>query len=251
MVGRIPVARLVVALLLATTWLGPPASAATASEPAADRYEYRRSRDPAGLGKFYMGREIAHYMSHLGAPWLERPEREREERTDLLLESLEIGPGDVVADVGAGSGYFTLPLAERVGPRGRVLAVDIQQEMLDIIERRAAKGGLENVVTLLGSAEDPGLPAGEVDLALLVDVYHELSHPWEMTDAIVRALRPGGLLVLVEYRGENPWVPIKALHKMTADQARREMVVHDLEFVDNLDRLPRQHVLRFRKPGAR
>jgi ubiquinone/menaquinone biosynthesis C-methylase UbiE len=228
-----------------------PGSVSTADSLPSDQkppYELRRSSDPAGLGKWYMGREIAHYMTHHGAPWLDRAERVREERTDLLLEMLEVSPGDVVADVGAGSGYFSFPLAERVGPEGEVLAVDIQPEMLEIIERRAAKQGVTNVHTVLGGADDPKLPQGEVDLALLVDVYHEMSHPWEMVDGIVRGLRPGGLLVLVEYRREDRRVPIKLLHKMTAKQVKREMAVHALEFVDNLDRLPSQHVLLFRKP---
>ena len=247
--GRSPKSRarwsvaLLVPLLLPATL-----QAESQVEPPEPRYEQRRSRDRNGIGKFYMGREIAHYMTHQGAPWLDRPERTREERTDLLLELLDVEVGDVIADVGAGSGYFTFPLAELVGPEGEVLAVDIQPEMLQIIDRRAARRNVANVRTVLGAVDDPSLPKGQVDLALLVDVYHEMSHPFEMIDGIVESLKPGGMLVLVEYRGEDRWVPIKVLHKMTAEQVRREMAVHDLQFVDNLDDLPRQHVLRFRKP---
>jgi ubiquinone/menaquinone biosynthesis C-methylase UbiE len=245
---RLLLARLLLIAALLLALCAHPMSVASA-EQSSPRYEHRTSGDRNGIDKFYMGREIAHYMTHHGAPWLDRPERTREERTDLLLELLEVSPGDAVADIGAGSGFFTFPLAERVGPEGRVFAVDIQQEMLDIIVRRSAKRDIENVRTVLGTVDDPRLPEGEIDLALLVDVYHEMSHPWEMIDRIVASLAPGGTLVLVEYRGEDRWVPIKALHKMTAEQVRREMAVHDLKYVDNLDDLPRQHVLLFRKPS--
>ena len=216
--------------------------------PAADAAVYeqiRPSRD--GIGKVYMGREISHVMGHLGAAWLERPEREREERTDLLIDKLPLQADDVVADIGAGTGYFSFPMARRV-PQGRVLAVDIQQEMLDILTARAAELGIDNVEPVLGSATDPRLPAGGVDLVLIVDAYHEFSHPREMGAAIAKALRPGGRLVLIEYRGEDPRVPIKPLHKMTEAQAKAEMVAVGLEWVRTGDFLPQQHFLVFRKP---
>ncbi len=221
------------------------AAAAVSADDAAVYEQTRPSRD--GIGKLYMGREISHVMGHLGAGWLERPEREREERTDLLIDRLPLDADDVVADIGAGTGYFSFPMAERV-PDGRVLAVDIQQEMLDIITARAAESGVENVEPVLGTVMDPRLPAGGVDLVLIVDAYHEFSHPREMGAAIAEALRPGGRLVLIEYRGEDPRVPIKRLHKMTEKQAKAEMAAIGLEWERTRDFLPQQHFLVFRKP---
>lgn len=215
------------------------------ADDAALYEQIRPSRD--GIGKVYMGREISHVMGHLGAAWLERPEREREERTDLLIEKLPLDADDVVADIGAGTGYFSFPMASRV-PGGRVLAVDIQQEMLDIITARAAKLGVENLDTVLGTVMDPHLPDDSVDLVLIVDAYHEFSHPREMGAAIAKALRPGGRLVLVEYRGEDPRIPIKRLHKMTEAQAQTEMAAIGLEWEHTGDFLPQQHFLVFRKP---
>ena len=202
---------------------------------------------PDGIGKVYQGREISFVMGHLGAGWLERPTREAEERTDLVLDNLPLEADDLVADMGAGTGYFSLPIAARV-PKGRVLAVDIQQEMLDIINRRAKSAGIANVEPLLATETDPRLPPGAVDLVLLVDAYHEFSHPREVMTGIVQGLRSGGRLVLIEYRGEDPAVPILALHKMTQAQARREMEVVGLEWVETKDVLPQQHFMVFRKP---
>ena len=231
------------AVLLLTASCGAP-SGALAEER--DQYSTRApSRD--GIGKLYMGREISFVMGHRGMGWLERPEREREERTDLLVESLELAADAVVADIGAGSGYFTFRLAPLV-PRGRVLAVDIQPEMLEVIESRRRKGGFANVETVLGSETDPGLPPAAVDAALMVDAYHEFSHPREMMEALFAALRPGGRVYLVEYRAEDPSVPIKPLHKMSEEQARRELEAVGLRFVENRDPLPQQHLLVFERP---
>jgi len=228
-----------------------PAPALTAQGGAAtvaveDYYEYRAG-SPDGTGKFYMGREISLVMGHLGAGWLERPEREREERTDLFIQGLPLQPHFVVADIGAGTGYFTFPTARRV-PEGRVFAVDIQPEMLEIIEARKANLGVQNVESVLGTITDPGLPDGEVDLIFLVDAYHEFSHPREMGEAIFRALRPGGALVLVEYRAEDPTVPIRELHKMTEAQARAEMAELGFLWERTEDYLPQQHVMIFTRP---
>jgi ubiquinone/menaquinone biosynthesis C-methylase UbiE len=207
--------------------------------------EVRPSRD--GIGKVYMGREISHVMGHLGAGWLERPTREREERTDLLIQNLPLDNDDVVADIGAGTGYFSIPIARRV-PEGRVLAVDIQQEMLDIIEERKRNGAPANIETVRGSVTDPALPTAGVDLILLVDAYHEFSHPYEMGTAMADALVPGGTLILIEYRAEDPGVPIKPLHKMSEAQAIREMAALGLEHERTEDVLPQQHFMVFRKP---
>lgn len=211
------------------------------------RYETRRDHDPDGIGKFYLGREIAHVMGHLAADWLERPEREREERTSKLLPALKIQPGEVVADVGAGSGYYTFPLAKLVGDKGKVYAVDIQPEMLQIIKQRMKKGKVTNIVPVKGTVSDPKLPENSVDLILMVDVYHEFSHPFEMTTAMVKALKPGGRLVFVEYRLEDPKVPIKVVHKMSQKQVLREMEPHPLRHLTTIDILPWQHIIIFEK----
>jgi protein-L-isoaspartate O-methyltransferase len=211
------------------------------------RYETRRDHDPDGIGKFYMGREIAQVMGYQAAGWLDRPEREKEEQCSKLLEALKFKPGDVVADVGAGSGYYTFRIAGRVGEEGKVLAVDIQQQMLDIINKRKAEKKAKNVEAILGTLTDPKLPVNGVDLILLVDVYHEFSHPYEMTVEMVKGLKPGGRMVFVEYRLEDPKVPIKLVHKMTEKQVKKEMADFPLEYVQTIDVLPWQHVIVFKK----
>ena len=167
-----------------------------------------------------MGREIAHVMGHQAADWLERPEREEEERTDLVLPALKLRPGDVVADIGSGTGYFSWRLARAVGEKGVVYGVEIQQEMLDLMAKKMAGRKVTNVKGILGTITDPKLPAAGVDLVIMVDVYHEFDHPFEMMANICKALRPGGRVVFIEYRGEDPTVPIKLLHKMTEAQVR-------------------------------
>lgn len=211
--------------------------------------EYYQFAEPSrdGTGKFYLGREIAQVMGHLGAGWLERPQREQEERTDLLLDLLALKPGDVVADIGAGTGYFSLPMALQVGEQGRVLAVDIQPQMLAIIERRMVSQDIYNVDRILATESDPRLPPEKIDLALMVDAYHEFSHPREVMEGVVASLAPGGRVVLVEYRGEDPQVPIKPLHKMTLQQVEREMTAVGLALDQVHDELPLQHVMVFRK----
>jgi len=222
-------------------------------EPSASapRYEYRRDHDPDGIGKFYLGREIAYVMGHQAAGWLERPEREKEERSSLLLKSLRLKPGEVIADIGAGSGYFTFPLAQKVGPTGKVYAVDIQPEMLNLIRQRMQERKVANVVPIKGTESDPKITEETIHLILLVDVYHEFSHPYEMTLAMVRALKPGGRLVFVEYRLEDPDVPIKLVHKMSQRQVLKEMEPHPLRHVRTLDVLPWQHIIIFEKKTAK
>lgn len=198
-----------------------------------------------GIGKVYMGREIAQVMTYHGADWLERPERAREERPDLVIAALDIKPGMSVADIGAGSGYYARRFAERVGPRGTVFATDIQPEMLKRMMRELAS--VANVKRVLATPTDPRLPADSIDLAVMIDVYHELEHPHEVLAATVRALKPGGRIALVEFRANDPRVPIKRLHTMTEEQIRREAAVHGLEWVKTVRELPWQHVVIFRR----
>lgn len=230
---------------------GPAAEPVQAPVGAPERYEWLQEHSRDGVGKFYLGREISHVMGHQAADWLERPEREEEEKTSLLVEALKVKPGDVVADIGAGTGYFCRRLAPKVGKRGRILAVEIQQEMLDLLTNRMADLHIANVKPVLGTITDPKLPTAAVDLVLMVDVYHEFSHPYEMMEAIARSLKPGGRVVLVEFRGEDPAVPIKPLHKMTEAQVRKEMAAQALEWVETIGVLPRQHIIVFKKKTAR
>ena len=221
------------------------AVAATAAAPAERYSQLPPSAD--GIGKQYEGREIAHVMGWQAASWLEREEREKEERTSLLIDELRLKPGMVIADVGAGSGYLSRRMAPLVAPGGRVVAVDIQPEMLALLAKTAADPRYANIEPLLGAVDDTRLPAGSVDLAIMVDVYHELEYPHEVLESIVRALKPGGLVAFVEYRGEDPDVPIKALHKMTEKQIRVEAGRHALTWERTSERLPWQHLVLFRK----
>ena len=227
--------------------LAAHAAAPPAKTPRRPAYQYRAVHDPNGTGKFYMGREIAQVMGHEAADWLDRPEREAEEAPAMLIDALKLKPGDVAADVGAGSGYLTFRMASKVAPDGKVMAVDIQPEMLEILGKRMKERGVTNIVPVLGTISDSKLPPSSVDLILMVDVYHEFSHPWEMTRSMVRALKPRGRLVFVEYRMEDPSVPIKLVHKMTERQVRLEMSIHPVRWEETLRVLPRQHIIVFRK----
>ncbi|MBX7199036.1 MAG: methyltransferase domain-containing protein [Rhodospirillaceae bacterium] len=205
-----------------------------------------------GIGKSYMGREIAYVMGHEAAQWLDRPERNKEEGSERLVSLLGLKPNDAVADIGAGSGYFSFRLAAAV-PQGYVYAVDIQKEMLDMIKERQARtaqGKAEgaNIVTVLGGVADPRLKPNTIDLILLVDAYHEFSYPREMGLAMARALKPGGRIALVEYRGEDPKVPIRDTHRMTQAQAKKEMAAVGLTWLRTDDSLPWQHLMFFTKP---
>jgi ubiquinone/menaquinone biosynthesis C-methylase UbiE len=219
----------------------------SAAEPVSPYTTGPQTRD--GLGKYYFGREIAHYMTHEGAPWLDRPEREQEERPDLVLAALALRPGDVVADIGCGTGYFSWRLAAAVGAKGRVYGEEIQPEMLAQLAVRMKERNVTNVTGVLGTLDDPKLPE-PVDLVLLVDVYHELSQPAELMAAICRQVKPGGRIAFVEYRGEDPAVPIKPLHKMTEAQVLKEMSALPLEHVATVRTLPWQHLIIFRKRSA-
>ena len=213
---------------------------------AVQRYT-RVPAGPDGIGKRYMGRDIAAVMGWQGAAWLERDEREREERTDLLVKALRLEPGMVVADIGAGTGYLARRMAPAVAPGGKVLAVDVQPEMVAMLQATVRRSGLTLIQPLLGAEDDVRLPASSVDLAIMVDVYHELAFPYEVLASIIRALKPGGQLVFVEYRAEDPQVPIKALHKMSEAQIKREAAVHPLVWDRTVGVLPWQHLVVFRK----
>ena len=223
---------------------------AVAREPAppASYYEERSEHDPNGIGTFYLGREIAHVMGHQAANWLERPEREAEERTDLLVEALKFKDGEVVADIGCGSGYISRKIAKKIGENGIVYGVDIQQEMLDLLAKRMAMFRIANVKPVMGATTDPQVPPASCDTMIMVDVYHEFDRPYEMIRGMIAGLKPGGRIVFVEYRKEDPDVPIKEVHKMSEAQVKKEMAVQpELEFVENITILPRQHILIFRK----
>jgi len=220
---------------------------ATAQSGNQSVYETRADHDRDGIGKFYMGREIAHVMGYQGAEWLERPERIEEERPDQVVEQMKLKPTDVVADVGAGTGYFSFRIS-RVVKQGKVFAVDIQPEMLAVIEKRKEQLKVDNVVALRGSEADANLPENSVDVALMVDVYHELAFPREMMLSLIKALKPGGRVVQIEYRGEDPDVPIKRLHKMTVAQARKEMAAVGLVWKETKGFLPQQHFIVYEKP---
>ena len=202
--------------------------------------------DPNGIGKVYMGRQIAQVMGHEGADWLERPGRDREEGTNELVRLLRLRDTDIVADIGAGTGYFTFRLAPLV-PNGRVKAVDIQPEMLDALAARRKKLGANNVDLVLGTEQSPGLPPNSITLALLVDAYHEFAYPREMMTGIYKALRPGGRVALVEFKAEDPDVAIKTIHKMSVAQCRKELEAIGLFFREARPGLPQQHLLIFEK----
>ena len=206
---------------------------------------------PDGIGRVYMGREIAQVMGHAGADWLERPSREAEERTDKLVAFLarRLQPDAVVADIGAGSGYFTFRIAPLV-PRGKVLAEDIDTDMLKMIAQRKAAAHATNVETILGTTADPKLPEGGVDTVVLVDTYHEWDHPLEMMQAVLRELKPGGQVIQLEYRAEDNSVQILPHHKMTVAQARKEMEAAGLRWLETIDNLPQQHLLIYEKPKS-
>jgi ubiquinone/menaquinone biosynthesis C-methylase UbiE len=209
-------------------------------------YERRPPKDLNGIGKYYMGRQIAHVMGHEGSDWLERPDRQQEEGTDILLRELRLKPTDVVADIGAGTGYFTFRLSPLV-PQGKVLAVDIQQEMLTALQANKVSQKAPNVEPVLGTTQSPNLPAKSVDLVLIVDAYHEFDHPREMMRAIRASLTPTGRVALVEYRAEDPNVPIKRIHKMSVEQAKREMAAVGLVLTETIEALPQQHLMIFRR----
>jgi ubiquinone/menaquinone biosynthesis C-methylase UbiE len=223
---------------------------AQAQKPGvSDANDDRQTVPPAKTS--YMGRQIAVTMHYLGAPWLMRESRQREEDCQTLLAALGVKPGQVVCDIGCGNGFYTLQLARLVGDDGSVLAVDIQPEMLHMLDERAKEAGIRNIELIHGTPVDPKLPAGGVDLILLVDVYHEFSHPEEMLASLRAALRPGGRIALAEFRLEDRNVPIKLLHKMSKKQIMKELPANGFKLADEFDKLPWQHLMFFERAETR
>ena len=224
----------------------PPASAPAApSLPPPPPYT-AAPPSPDGIGKIFMGREISQVMGHPGIGWLERSDREKEEAPSKAIAMLDLAPDTVIADIGAGSGYYSFRIAPLV-PEGQVIAVDIQPQMLRHLRDEAARLSLANVHPHLGTIESVEIPANTLDAALMVDAYHEFSHPAEMLQSLHEALKPGGKIYLLEYRAEDPNVPIKTLHKMTVAQARKEFEALGFTFLENKSGLPWQHFLVFGK----
>lgn len=213
-----------------------------------ERYTIKRG-DPNGINKWYMGRQIAHVMSHWGIDWLERPERQFEENSTLLLKNLNLKQGMQVADIGAGSGYYTSLIAKQIG-KGNVYAVDVEPQMILFLNERIKEEKLANVTTVLGSETSVALPSSSIDLMLLVDVYHEFSFPYEMGLSMYNALKPNGRLVLVEFRSEDESVPIKTIHKMSEAQSVKELKAVGFRLEKNISNLPWQHCMVFVKENA-
>ncbi|WP_309741855.1 MULTISPECIES: class I SAM-dependent methyltransferase [unclassified Chamaesiphon] len=222
---------------------------ATQPSTALIQSKYYSYRQPSfdGTGKVYMGREIAQVMGHQGAGWLERPDRATEEQPQQMVAALGLKSTDVVADIGAGTGYISQLIAQQV-PDGKVLAVDVQPEMIELLKRRIDRAKIANIQTQLGNEQSPELAPESIDLAIMVDAYHEFGYPQEMMTGIVSALKPGGRIVLTEYRGEDPKVFIKPHHKTTQKQIEREMKAVGLKLLKNESVLPQQHLFFFGKP---
>jgi SAM-dependent methyltransferase len=237
---------IVVLFMALSCFLLAPNNSAQAASSLTTVYEQRTIHSHDGIGKFYMGREIAQVMGYTGAGWLERESREGEEQPSKIISALDLQPNDVVADIGAGTGYLSFRIAPFL-TKGKVLAVDIQPEMLEIIELFKQEKHITNVEPILASLTNPNLPDASVDLAVMVDAYHELEYPQEVMQGIVKALKPGGRVVLVEYRGENPFIMIKRLHKMTQKQVRLEMQAVGLVWRETKNLLPKQHLMVFEK----
>ena len=251
----VALATVLIAAGVFAAWDQPPAACDPRALPAAwlqisspqtsPLYELRAVHDPNGTGRFYMGREIAQVMGAGGKAWLDRSEREQEEHPEVVINAMELRGGEVVADLGAGSGYFTFRLAAKVGTTGKVLAVDIQDEMLATIRQRAASQGVTNVEEIKDTDTDPKLPPHSVDQVLMVDVYHELAYPFEVMTKVREALKLDGRVIIVEYRKEDPHVPIKEVHKMSVDQLTKEMNAVEFYRVKTVESLPWQHIVIF------
>jgi ubiquinone/menaquinone biosynthesis C-methylase UbiE len=241
-----PLTAIILTIICLLSQNGCTAAKATDTTNSDTIYQQRKIHNPDGTGKFYMGREIAQVMGYQGAGWLERPSRGMEEKSARLVNNLDLKPTDIVADIGAGTGYFSFRIAPLV-PDGKVLAVDLQPEMINFIELNKQEKNISNVEPVLGSIDNPNLPENSVDLVVMVDAYHEFAYPREMMQGIVKALKPGGRTVSIEYRGENPLIPIKGLHKMTQQQVKKEMAAVGLVWKETKEMLPQQHLMVFEK----
>ena len=199
-----------------------------------------------GIGKFYLGREISHVMGAAGAAWLERNNRQQEENTKLAIDKMRLSPGSIVADIGAGTGYYTFAIARKV-PQGKVYAVEIQDEMIKYLEQKKTSTGISNVEIVKGTQQSPNLPDDSVDLAIMVDVYHELEFPREMLQAIKKSLKENGAILLLEYKAEDPSIAIKPLHKMSVKQVSKEMAANGFKLAYDGEFLPMQHFLLYKK----
>lgn len=222
----------------------------TDGESSDESNRKERPRPVEEARRSYLGRVLAKPMSHLGAPWLIRPEREEEERASASFKQLKLAPGMAVCDLGCGNGYWTLPMARDVGEGGKVYAVDIQREMLQKLRQRSSKYKLNNIEPVLGKVDDPNLPSNQMDLVLMVDVYHEFSHPESMLWGIRRSLKPKGVVALLEYREEDPNVPIKPLHKMSKRQIMKEYTANGFKLVREFNELPWQHLMFFARDDS-
>jgi ubiquinone/menaquinone biosynthesis C-methylase UbiE len=245
-------ALLIATLTTASDVAAQPASPAEARTPAAETggVAAETAKPEESARRSYLGRVVAQPMSHLGAPWLIRGQREEEESVREAFGQLQLDSGMTVCDLGCGNGFWTLPMARAVEPGGKVLAVDIQKEMLRKLKARAGKVKVDNVEPILGEVDDPNLPVGQIDLLLMVDVYHEFSHPESMLWEIRRSLRPRGVVALLEYRQEDPAVPIKPLHKMSKRQIMKEYTKNGFKLVREYNRLPWQHLMFFARDDS-
>ncbi|PZV85348.1 methyltransferase family protein [Algoriphagus aquaeductus] len=234
-------------LALVSLWMGSIGES-FAQQPAKNPGYTNKNPSYDGIGKVYMGREISFVMGFEGMAWLERRSREQEESVSLAIKNLPVSESSVVADIGAGSGYYTFKIAPKV-PKGKVYAVEIQEKAINYLKEKSQELGISNVVPVMGSEKSPNLPTASVDLAIMVDVYHELEYPVEMLASIRQSLKPGGKLLLIEYRGEDPEVAIKPLHKMTVKQAEKELTANGFKLVQNGQFMKIQHFLVFEKVG--
>ena len=248
--SRFPAIFLILILSLSSSAQVKPGDKENKADPSWPSHYSKGRKTFDGTGKYYMGREISYVMGHQAIRWLERSNREEEEAPSKAIAALNLKPTDVIADIGAGSGYYTFRLAPLV-PKGKVVAVDIQPEMIDFLERKEKQLGLTNVEAHLGEVDDTKLKPGSINAALMVDAYHEFSHPREMMESLFKALKPGGRIILLEYRAEDPTVPIKPLHKMSVAQSRKEMEAVGLKWKSTDSKLlPWQHFMIFEKPAG-